>query len=468
MHIKKKSERGIILATVSINAVLGDNGLIQSAKNSRDSAENSIEQETGKMNSLLTEYANVMAEDAEITEPGEGGGDNPGGGDEPKPGDPIDGTLAVGPQVADGMTPVKYVSGIGWVKTTETDTEWYNYGEKKWANVVLGDATFNPSGSYEVLDETKTYSMLVWIPRYAYKITSGYHTSTAGNIDIVFLDTTNRDKDGIDYSSKTVYPSATTGSGMSDYVIHPAFTIFTFGANELSGFWVGKFETSNNGGKIQIKGGVQSWRSISVNDIHNTCIGMNENDNSFGLSTEDSVVDPHMMKNTEWGAVAYLSQSIYGKNGEVTMNDNTSYYTGGGNETLYRTNVGQSTTGDVTGIYDMSGGAYEYVAGYCNASNASDYASSLINADTRYKNMYLSYTAPNSGGLYGDAVYETSSGSGASSWYGNDSTFVDSGTPFFERGGHYLGFYTGIFAFGRRAGYGSDTNSFRVVIPVIQ
>ena len=69
----------IILATVSINAVLGDNGLIQSAKNSRDSAENSIEQETGKMNSLLTEYANVMAEDAEITEPGE----NPGG-DEPE------------------------------------------------------------------------------------------------------------------------------------------------------------------------------------------------------------------------------------------------------------------------------------------------------------------------------------------------------------------------------------------------
>ena len=35
---------------------------------------------------------------------------------EPEPGDPIDGTLAVGPQVADGMIPVKYIDGTGWVK----------------------------------------------------------------------------------------------------------------------------------------------------------------------------------------------------------------------------------------------------------------------------------------------------------------------------------------------------------------
>ena len=56
----------VILATISINAVIGDNGLIQSAKNSKNSAENAVEQETGKMNSLLTEYANIMAEDPDI------------------------------------------------------------------------------------------------------------------------------------------------------------------------------------------------------------------------------------------------------------------------------------------------------------------------------------------------------------------------------------------------------------------
>ena len=80
------------------------------------------------------------------------------------------------------------------------------------ANIVLGGATFNTLGSYEILDENATYSMLVWIPRYAYKITSMYHQSGsgAGNIDIVFIDTDNKGKDGTKAYS-TEYPSASTG-----------------------------------------------------------------------------------------------------------------------------------------------------------------------------------------------------------------------------------------------------------------
>ena len=368
----------IILATVSINAVVGENGLIQSAKNSKDSAENEVAQQTGKMNSLLTEYSNIMAEDAEITEPGEGANPGGDGGDEPEPqpGDPIDGTLAVGPQVSDGMTPVKYIEGTGWVKTTATDEEWYNYSEKKWANIVLGDATFSKSGSYEILDENSTYSMLVWIPRYAYKITSMYHQSGsgAGTIEIVFLNTANEDKDGNSYSGKTAYPSASTGSGMVDYVVHPSFN---WDGVPLAGYWVGKFESSIYEGKVQIKGGVQSWRSISVNNIHNICVGMNNSGNSYG--------------------------------------------------------------------------------------------SSLVNAPSRYKDVYSSYTAPTSGGLYGDAVWETSSSSsGSSSWYNDYSYFLASNNPFFRRGGYYgTGSGAGLFYFNNNYGYSYSDYSFRVVVPVL-
>ena len=462
----------IILATVSINAVVGENGLIQSAKNSKDSAENEVAQQTGKMNSLLTEYSNIMAEDAEITEPGEGANPGGDGGDEPEPepGDPIDDTLAVGPQVSDGMTPVKYIDGTGWVKTTATDEEWYNYSEKKWANIVLGDATFNTSGSYEVLDENATYSMLVWIPRYAYKITSNYHygSENAGNIDIVFLDTANKAKDGTDYSSKTEYPEVTgegTASGaMTDYVIHPAFD---WDEKALAGFWVGKFESSDNGGNIQIKGGVESWRNINVSTIHNNCIGMNNSGNSYGLNTDDSKVDPHMMKNSEWGAVAYLAQSKYGKNSAVSINDNSSCYTGGGSGTSYRTNTAQSTTGNTTGIYDISGGAWEYVAGYYGSGSSE--GSSLVNAPSRYKDTYSSYTAPTSGGHYGDAVWETSSSSsGSSSWYGDYSNFPDSDDPFFKRGSLcYDASGAGLFYFTDDYGYDGGFISFRVVVPVL-
>ena len=72
------------------------------------------------------------------------------------------------------------------------------------------------------------------------------------------------------------------------------------------------------------------------------------------------------MKNDEWGAAAYLSRSKYGKNDEVTINSNSLYYTGGGSGNAYVNNVAQGTTGNVYGVYDMSGGAWEYVAAYVN------------------------------------------------------------------------------------------------------
>ena len=82
----------IILSTITINAVIGEHGLIQSAKNSKNSDENAIDRESGKMNALIDEYANLMEEDSmfgggnstgdsETTEPG--GGSDDGNEDEP-------------------------------------------------------------------------------------------------------------------------------------------------------------------------------------------------------------------------------------------------------------------------------------------------------------------------------------------------------------------------------------------------
>ena len=59
----------IILSTVTINAVLGDNGLIEQAKKTKNIAEGSIEDEKEKLNSLSQEYANLMAENEEIEKP---------------------------------------------------------------------------------------------------------------------------------------------------------------------------------------------------------------------------------------------------------------------------------------------------------------------------------------------------------------------------------------------------------------
>ena len=54
----------IILATVTINMAFGDNGLIKQAELAKDMTANSIAAEQEGMNSVLSEYLNVIAEDS--------------------------------------------------------------------------------------------------------------------------------------------------------------------------------------------------------------------------------------------------------------------------------------------------------------------------------------------------------------------------------------------------------------------
>ena len=88
--------------------------------------------------------------------------------------------------------------------------------------MVLGEAQFIQVDDKEILDEEQPYSMLVWIPRYAYKITKGWHSATTGEIDVVFIDTNNQNKDKtVTYG--TTYTGGTEGGAGNEYVVHPAF-----------------------------------------------------------------------------------------------------------------------------------------------------------------------------------------------------------------------------------------------------
>ena len=200
-----------------------------------------------------------------------------------------------------------------------------------------------------------------------------------------------------------------------------------------------------------------------------------------------------MMKNDEWGAVAYLSKSKYGKqNEEVWINNSGSYITGSaGNSASAGSNTGTtndytstqgvkaSTTGNVYGVYDMSGGAWEYVSGYVNNGNGNltSYGSSLVNGDAKTKNVYNKASSDNNtnnynanSGKYGDAVYETSANgnSSSSSWYGDYSYFPNTSDPFFGRGGYYdNGTGAGVFFFYYYNGDSDSYYSFRPVLAVL-
>jgi prepilin-type N-terminal cleavage/methylation domain-containing protein len=372
------------------------------------------------------------------------------------------------PILAAGMTPIKW-NGSDWVETTENDYDWYKYNttDKKWANARTADG-----------------SMWVWIPRYIYKISSGWHTSNVGTIDVQFSKGTD---DTLGSSISLVNTGAATDSN-GTWTSHPAFT---FGTTQLTGIWVAKFEASNDGiSNVRVVPNVSSFKNINITDIFNITRSMEAN-NIYGWGTSGNGIDTHMMKNIEWGAVAYLSKSIYGKNAEIWINNSNTYITGcagdnasdaastTGCEYAYNTSNGlqASTTGNIYGIYDMSGGVSEYTSSYVDNGNAvlTSNGNSAYVADSKYKDVYTvaaDDTEPNNYALAvslkGDAIYETSSsGSGSTSWNSDYSYMARTDVPWFERGGYYSrGSGAGAFFFDNFYGVANSYYGFRPVLVV--
>ena len=386
------------------------------------------------------------------------------------------------PVLAEGMIPIKW-DGSKWVKAS-TDS-WYNYSNKEWANAVMvrTDKDSNVNGSrsreqYMSADEgTKILeddilAYYVWIPRYKYQLFN-VSSEVMDPIEIC----TQFEGKGTDKSS---------GTANGDWLTHPAFT---FGTTELAGIWVGKFSTTGDATTPTIKPnlGMLTNQNVSTQFTTSQIFGTT----TYLTSTGVSEVDAHMMKNTEWGAVAYLKQSKYGLGTtDIGLNnylDQTDFSNGGTNYlktgcgatsgsdvsttcNAYNTTDGMlaSTTGNITGVYDMSAFMGTYVMGVMKTSggtalNYSDsgFTTSTLPFNSKYVDQYEygDQTAYNRR-ILGDATGEVAS------WYADYSVFVFSGGPWFFRGGSGDGdpSYAGVFAFGRNVGGPYPVLAFRSVL----
>ena len=409
------------------------------------------------------------------------------------------------PELDEGMIAVTY-NGSNWVKADNDnkDNDWYNYDEHKWANAVTvsSSSRSNYLGAEvgTVINMNDIETMWVWIPRYSYTIASedgsNYYgkkgcyleseptLSLPGEIDVRFVDVNIKDRGNAKY---------VITSGAENWYTPDAFT---FGDEELSGIWVGKFETSssnpsatNGGGNTteldaMIKPNVTSWRYINVSNAFNVSLKMNDNGNRYGFTNN---VDTHMMKNSEWGAVAYLSQSKYGKlgnenfsgvNKEIYQNKSNQYITGcswgypsGGTENDYGcqytydidiNGTGASTTGNIYGIYDMSGGAWEYIMGiYNDMSGESGFETMpLIKYYDKYTNDNILMTC-NDKECLSHALSEIKN------WYNDGFGFVTNSYPFILRSGYYYGGNNiGIFINGYATGDTGFDTTFRLVCKI--
>ena len=385
----------------------------------------------------------------------------------------------------------------GW-KVTYADTkeEWYKYAESRWANAVRLIA--EPSGEYEVgdvIDHDDISAYFVWIPRYKYKLFNmGNYTDTTTDeltpanqlIDIVFGTETT-----VDTLSSCATPMKSGESGtcaVGKYMTHPAFISFN-----SDGFWVGKFETT---GTTDKSNNVRTINLISVLPNSNPITSVSVDNIFENAYNYKRTLDSHMMKNTEWGAVAYLSHSVYGiGNVEIWQNNMYDLVTGCvGNKAVdssssqcsnkWYSSKGNngSTSGNITGIYDMSGGAWEYVASYKKAeSNDVDYSSMPMYTVSQYNNKYYDIYDEKSGRYtfnyrilgdgtgemgpfkYNDNYYSTSIG--LSSWYNDRGLFVWNPYRIFFRGGCRSDHIdVGIFSTSNGAGSENNSIGFRLVL----
>ena len=407
----------------------------------------------------------------------------------------LDTSGANAPVLASNMIPVYYdETNETWKKADISNmnriNQWYSYvptGKHKgmWANAITVKDTnrqtyLNASPGTEIsMDDITT--MWVWIPRFDAIMPSNYNGGTQAKpnaIDVTFVKQN-----------------------------EPSLDAFTFGDKQLSGFWYGKFdvshnsltntttinnlscqtETCSNANGIIIKPNVNSLRYNNVSNFFFASRSMEQTGNSFGFV--NSEVDTHMSKNNEWGAVAYLTHSIYGRCTsstsctEVGINNNSNFVTGYGAPAgssssvttgAYNTTLGKdaSTTKNIYGIYDMNSTASKYVMMVLRKYSGSDLSrnsgfNGLTYDDGNYTNGVdfpneKYYNSNKTDGecdnIKGHALGETSM------WYGNFSRCGTNTSPWLIRSYDSYRGMLGLFRPSSESGYGSKTISSRFVI----
>ena len=163
--------------------------------------------------------------------------------------------------------------------------------------------------------------------------------------------------------------------------------------------------------------GPTNWMSnIRSMEKSGEAMGLSETLKSdLTASSDSNGIDVHMMKSTEYGAIAILSASGYGNS-----------------KTLQNSEI-KTTTGNKTGVY-FSGANWEWVAGGLQGSI-------FGGVNSKY---YDSYTGAQASAKVGDALGTSgTTNPGCAGWHSASGTgWVSGSLPYFVRD------YGGLFSFG--------------------
>ena len=409
------------------------------------------------------------------------------------------------PELMEGMTGIYWdKNGNEVVVTEDNKGNWYNYSEKKWANA-----------------KTKDGSYWVWIPRFEYS-TDG----TNFNVNFIPVSQTTVD-DGYTH----IHPAFRDGESIN--YINGEWD------EEITGFWVAKYEAgfqsctqsvddsgiviepmidessvkysdkvyTSSYDKVNALGQsidlentkisypvfkplTYSYNVISTGDEYTISQEVAKANSFYGLNENNT--DSHMTKNSEWGAIIYLANSEYGRDGSY-MELNSKNLNNLNNKNIYAVTgyagdtpngVGASSTGNITGVFDLCGGVSEQVSAYISDGSGSIniYAQSFAistkdvegykTLSTKYATVYpfdekSSYDFINNYNVYKNLqTEEYGFGDGILEYKTKLMQYVGENWVFFKRGSYIDGKIeeNREFTVGSTAGVAYSFQGFRVIL----
>lgn len=231
---------------------------------------------------------------------------------------------AIAPEIGKRFTPITYVDNQ-WIVANSNNKNaiWYNYRDKKWANAVLTSKIDKniTEGSHIDDDIVKKYGY-VWIPRFRYQIFSSVDDSCTP-----YKDEEKKEKLTSIPSINVIFEpeegaSNAIGTAIQTYRVPNAFLSGYKKENNIktsiytNGFWVKKYPELKNNSDLN---------SLFYEDV-------TSNGPIFYYAGIENSKSNHIIRNAQWGAVAYLAYSKYG----------------------FGSDNSNSTTGNESGVYFMN------------------------------------------------------------------------------------------------------------------
>ncbi len=392
----------IILATVTINMAFGDNGLIKQTELARDMAANSTIAEQEGMNSLMDEYANLLAEDSEINPP------------TPTLPDGWDGDKVTAEESSDGVTvpvPIGYTAsdatgetsvndgfviyeGTEEVNDSNVDTAKTSRNQFVWIPVAdisqIANQTSGTDGNGRQNYQGKLYSFTS--TGASERTNYGQGTTSWREPDIV------TDYDGTDATNDSSYFTTAISSSMTgeqfQTQLQEEFNEMIESVDTYGGFYIGRYETGNLASNTTTEPVV-----VKENESISSVNWYYMYQNSKSVAANDNVVSTMI-----WGCMWDRTLIWLTETGDKTYSEITNSTTWGN----YSDSTGAAATNSgskqptgtneawkANNIYDLAGNVYDWTIEALNTGNrvsqGGSYTLSGSNVPSSSRSSYRPY-----------------------------------------------------------------------------